>query len=281
MKNKFNIGIGLRNKHYPKFDESLNSQLDFFEIISENYINTKGRPFELMLRIRERYPILMHGVSLNIGSTDDLNFDYLSKLKSLIEIVQPELTSDHLCFTGLKEKNLHNLLPFAYTKENLERISHKVDQVQSFLNRQFIFENLSAYFTLKNSEMSEAQFLNNLCEKTGCGILFDINNLYVNSINQNFSPEDFLKDINFKHVKQFHLAGFSDFGDYLFDTHSEPVYPQVWDLYKLIISQKPNSPVLIEWDENIPDFNTVEAEALKAKQIAIDMKIINEVGDIL
>lgn len=261
------FGVGLRHKHFPYFDQNNDLKIDFFEILTENYLNTKGRPFEVMMQLRDKYPMAMHGVSLSIASHDNINFAYLEKVLALSKIVEPMVISDHLCFTGLADKNLHNLLPFAYTKENLALIVEKINRVQEFMQRQYVFENLSAYFTLKNSEMSEAEFLNEMCNQTGAGILFDINNLYVNSINQNFSTDEYIAAINPIHVKQFHLAGFSDFGDYLFDTHAEPVHPPVWDLYRKIIKQFKQVPILIEWDENIPDYPILEAECLKAKAI--------------
>lgn len=261
------FGIGLRHKHFPYIENDGEIKIDFFELLTENYLNTKGRPFAMMLKIREKFPMAMHGVSLSIASQSEINLKYLQQVKELTSIVEPFVISDHLCFTGLTDKNLHNLLPFSYDQENLIRICDRINQVQDYMQRQYAFENLSAYFTLKNSTMSEAQFLNEICNRTGCGILFDINNLYVNSINQHFSADDFINSIDLKHIKQFHLAGFSDFGDYLFDTHSEHVHPPVWELYKKIIKFKKDVPVLIEWDENIPDYQILEDECLKAKNI--------------
>jgi uncharacterized protein (UPF0276 family) len=275
MNQKFEIGIGLRHKHFNHIEENLPIQVDFFEIISENFMNSKGRPFEILMKLCTHFPIYMHGVSLSIASVEKVNLEYLMRLNELIKIVQPKVTSDHLCFTGSNKSNLHNLLPFAYTRENLERIARKIQIVQDTLKRQFVFENLSAYFSLKNSEMNEAEFLNELCNLTGCGILFDINNLYVNSINQHFHVDEFIQKINFNHVKQIHLAGYSDYGDYIFDTHANPVHQPVWNLYKKIIQIKSDLPVLIEWDENIPDFYRLEEEAMKAKKFANEVGVIH------
>jgi uncharacterized protein (UPF0276 family) len=261
------VGVGLRHIHFNHIEAKKPLQVDFFEIISENFINTRGRPFEVLMYLKEKFPIAMHGVSLSIAGHDDLNFDYLKKLKELIHIVNPIITSDHLCFTGLKNSNLHNLLPFAYTEENLKFIVNKILLLQDFLERQFVFENLSAYFSLKNSEMNEAEFLNELCNRTGCGILFDVNNLYVNSINQHFEVDDFIEKINFEHVKQIHLAGYTDFGDYLFDTHAMPIHAPVWELFSKICKKTKNIPILIEWDEDIPPFERLEEEVKKAKEI--------------
>jgi len=265
------FGVGLRHKHFPYFENGGKSKVDFFEIISENFMNTKGRPFEILIKLRQEYPVCMHGVSLSIAGTNNFSDEYLSKLKALEKTISPFVVSDHLCFTGVDGNNLHNLLPFSYTEKNLNRISDRIKFVQDYLNRQMIFENLSAYFTLKDSEMSESEFLNEICERTGCGILLDVNNLYVNSVNQNFDPTMWLSKINFSNVKQLHLAGFTDYGDYLFDTHSNPVHQDVWKLYRGIIQDNKNIPVLIEWDEDIPDFEILEEEALKAKNYAIEI----------
>lgn len=265
------IGVGLRHKHFPFFENGGKSNVDFFEIISENFMNTKGRPFEILNKLRQDFPVCMHGVSLSIAGVDDFSQDYLMKLKELEKTISPFVVSDHLCFTGVDGNNLHNLLPFSYTEKNLNRISERIKFVQNYLNRQMIFENLSAYFSLKDSEMSESEFLNRLCENTGCGILLDVNNLYVNSINQKFDPNIWLSKINFSNVKQIHLAGFTDFGDYLFDTHSNPVHQNVWSLYKDVIKKNIEIPVLIEWDENIPEFEILEEEAMKAKHLASEV----------
>lgn len=267
---KFQVGVGLRHQHFPHFENGGGAAVDFFEIISENFMNTRGRPFEIMMKLREDYDFYMHGVSLSIAGVDAPHEDYLKKLKDLMKIVEPKVLSDHLCFTGNKERNLHNLLPFSYTKKNLERISDKVKKTQDFLDHQLVLENLSAYFTMNNSEMMEGEFLNRLALNTGAGILLDINNLYVNSVNQHFETKEWLKDLEMKHVKQIHMAGYTDFGDYLFDTHAMPVHQPVWDLYKKVIKDNEHIPVLIEWDEDIPPFEILEEEALKAKKIALE-----------
>lgn len=268
---KFKVGLGLRHQHFPYFESGKNADIDFFEIISENFINTRGRPFEILMKLRESYDFCMHGVSLSVASVENVNMDYLKKLKELMIIVEPLVVSDHLCFTGSNERNLHNLLPFAYTKSNLCRIAEKIKIVQDLLGRRIVLENLSAYFSLSNSEMMESEFLNELSCMTECGILLDINNLYVNSINQKFSADDWLSKINIKNVKQIHLAGFTDFGDYLFDTHALPVHQPVWELYKTVIQNNLNIPVLIEWDEDIPSFEILQEEAFKARKIALEV----------
>lgn len=260
------VGVGLRHLHFPYYENNGPIEVDFFEAISENFIHTRGRPFYILEKMRQNFPIALHGVSLSIAAEDDLDFEYLEKLKELYQAIDPFLISDHLCWTGKNAHNLHNLLPFSYDQKNLEYVCEKIEKVQDYLQRQLIFENLSAYFTLNTSEMNEAEFMNKICDRTGCGVLLDINNVYVNSVNQKFDPCDYLKTINMKHVKQVHLAGFSDYGDYLFDTHSTYVHSNVWDLFKKFYPDTGNVPVLVEWDENIPEFSIVQEEALKAKK---------------
>lgn len=258
------IGVGLRHTHFPELEDRLSKGekigINFFEALSENFLSTRGRPFSMLMKVREHYPVALHGVSMSIASDEEIDFDYLKKLKELYRLVDPIITSDHMCFTGMAHSNLHNLLPFAYNEENLKRISERVRVVQDFLERQMIFENLSAYFSLKSSTMSEAQFLTSLCDNTGAGLLLDVNNIYVNSFNQKFEPETYLEQTNFSHVKQMHLAGYSDMTTHLFDTHSREVQPPVWELFSKAIA-KAKVPVLVEWDEEIPELSKVVEQA--------------------
>ena len=268
MTNQFKkVGVGLRHTHFPEILEGLKGKeefpVSFFEGISENFINTRGRPFKVLMQVREEYDISLHGVSLNIASHESVNLEYLKKLKELYRIVEPSLTSDHLCWTGLKATNIHNLLPFPYTTENLNFLAEKVKVIQDVLERPMAFENLSAYFSFKDSEMREEEFLVELAAKTDCKILLDLNNVYVNSQNQKFDPYDFIETIPLECVSEIHLAGHTDKGNFLFDTHSEPVKDEVWELYKHVIHQR-DIPTLIEWDENIPTLNRVFEESSKA-----------------
>ena len=262
------FGVGLRPIHYEYLLEKPQTQVDWFEVISENFMNTKGRPFQVLEEVAKDYPLSFHGVSLNIALGDGVNLKYLKKLKNIISIFKPFLVSDHLCWTGSKEMNLHNLLPLSYDQEMLDLVVSKVNQVQDFLEQKISLENLSAYFEFKTSTMSEAEFLEQLANKTGCGILLDINNIYVNSINQNKNAPDFLDSISSTNITEMHLAGYSDMGDYLLDTHSNPVYPEVWKLYELALKKFKDVPTLIEWDEDIPEFSVLEQEMLKAKKIS-------------
>ncbi|MGE3610682.1 MAG: DUF692 domain-containing protein [Bacteriovoracaceae bacterium] len=263
----FIVGVGLRHTHFPYILEGGEIHVDFFEAISENFINTRGRPFKILEKVRRDYPIALHGVSLSIASNSELDYQYLSRLKELYSIIDPFITSDHLCWTGHSHNNLHNLLPFAYTEASLDYVCDRVVKVQEFLGRQMVFENLSAYFTHRSSTMTEIEFIKQLCKRAGCKQLFDVNNIYVNSVNQKFELSYALSQIDYSSVGQVHLAGFTDFGDYLFDTHSAPVFPEVWEIFSDVSSKLPPIPILIEWDEDIPEFPIVQNEALKAKEV--------------
>lgn len=270
---KFMTGVGLRTEHYSFLEENPPSDIDYFEAISENHMNSKGRPWEILEIIRKDYPLSFHGVSLNIGLASELNQNYLKKLKEMVDTFDPILVSDHLCWTGKPKTNFHNLLPFAYTEENLEHVASKVSQTMDFLKRPIALENLSAYFQYKDSTMKEWDFFSRLIEKTGCLMLLDVNNIYVNSVNQKFDPKEFVDAIPLERVAEIHLAGFTDMGDFLFDTHSKPVYPEVWELYKYVLSKRKNIPTLIEWDDDIPAFPTLKDEAMKAKQIFQELSL--------
>ncbi len=261
------VGVGLRHTHFPYLDESPELKIDFFEGISENFMNSRGRPFKMLMKMREARPLALHGVSLSIAGPKAPPLDYLKSLKELYRIVDPFITSDHLCWTGGSAHNLHNLLPFAYTEESLKFLTTRVHFVQEFLGRTLTLENVSAYFSLKSSTLSETEFLSRLCNQTGCKILLDLNNIYVNSVNQKFDPYAYIHSINKSHISQIHLAGFTDMGSYLFDTHSREVDSEVWNLLRLTKKCGINVPTLIEWDENIPKFTKVEEEALKARAV--------------
>jgi uncharacterized protein (UPF0276 family) len=268
---KESVGIGLRHTHFPDFcsriDEGVDLGIGWLEAIAENFIDTKGRPIEVLKKVREHYPISLHGVSLSIAGPDPIDQKYLMKLKSLYKEVDPFLVSDHLCWTGVAENKLHNLLPLPYTADFLKYLVPRVKEVQETLERKISLENLSAYFTVKGSEMTEWEFLNEIHSSSGCGILLDINNIYVNAMNQGFCPNSFIDNINVDAVTEVHLAGHSDRGDFLFDTHSEQVSDEVWKLYRRFLGRKKETPTLIEWDENIPTLDRLIEEAFKAQEI--------------
>lgn len=266
------VGVGLRHSHFPEIETRQSFDVDFFEIITENFLHTKGRPWRILEHVRESHPIAMHGVSLSVASVDPLDLEYVKKVSDMAKIIDPIIISDHLCWTGGNAHNLHNLLPFPYTFEALEHVANRVEQVQEILGRTLALENLSAYMSYKDNEMDEIEFMNRLCDKTGCGILFDLNNLFVNASNLKFDASKMLDRVNLKHVRQFHLAGYSDFGTHLFDTHSKEVQPPVWELLKQIASKITDQPILVEWDEDIPEFDRVVAEANSAKKIILEAR---------
>ena len=272
---EFNLGVGLRSTHFSDIlDNKLNNRLDnkpkalnFFEIVSENFMDIGGIPFDKMMRVRNDYKMAMHGVSLSIGSTNELNQDYLKKLKALIDRVEPFVVSDHLCFTGENGINSHDLLPVAYTEETLNFIAEKVEKVQEHIGRQILLENPSAYVGYKNNEFEEYEFLNELCKRSGCGMLLDVNNVYVSAFNMNSDAVKYIDSINTKYIKQIHLGGFTDYGSYLFDTHSMPVFEKVWSLYERYLKRDSSAATLIEWDNDIPKFEILLNEAKKAEVI--------------
>lgn len=265
------FGVGLRTSFYPHLENHQETRLDWFEVISENFMFSRGRPRHVLKQVSEHYPLSFHGVSLNIASHEDLDFVYLSALRALAEEFQPMLISDHLCWTGLSHNNLHNLLPIPYTEALLQHLIGRIEQVQDYLGRTFVLENLSAYLSFEADEYSEWEFLAELTRRTGCQLLLDINNLYVNSQNQGFVAQEFIDAIPSAAIAQYHLAGYSEMEGFLFDTHSRPVYPEVWELYRYTLQTKGIRPTLLEWDDDIPELARVEAEVMKAKQIWTDI----------
>lgn len=261
------VGVGLRNSHYPDLESNPKTQVDWFEAISENYMDSEGRPRRILRWIREHYPMSLHGVSMCLASAEGLDQRYLKTLKSLIDEIEPFVVSDHLCWAGNAHARIPDLLPFPYTEESYGIILKNVLHAQEVLKRPIALENVSTYMSFKSSEMNEAEFLSRLVKDTDCKLLLDINNVYVSAQNLNFDACDYLDLINPDWVAQIHLAGFTDTGEFLFDTHSHPVYPPVWDLFEYYIQKKTDIPFMIEWDEDVPGFSRLEEEALKAKRI--------------
>ena len=261
------FGLGLR---IPHFEHVLQHKppVDWFEVLSENYMVAGGKPRYYLNRIREHYPVVMHGVSLSIGSTDPLDFEYLRKLKTLANEVQPEWISDHLCWTACHQVNSHDLLPLPYNEETLGHVAGRIRQVQDFLGRQILIENVSSYLTYRASEMTEWQFLAAVAEQADCLILLDINNIYVSACNHGFAPETYLQGIDPHRVQQFHLAGHTRQGDYLIDTHDQPVPDPVWALYTRALKQFGPVTTMIERDDNIPGFDELLAELDQARSLA-------------
>ncbi len=272
MRNRWNFpdlgfGIGLRTNH---FSEILSRQpaIDFFEVLSENFLDTGGRPSFILDRVAERYPLVLHGVSMSIGSTDPLDRDYLRKLKALAKRTRAHWVSDHLCWTGTSGRNIHDLLPVPTNEESLAHVTRRAREVSDFLERPLILENPSTYLQFAHNTMSEAEFLARLAVDADCGLLLDVNNVYVSSVNHEFDPKEYIDTIPKDRVVQYHLAGHTDKGTHLLDTHSTYVKDDVWELYVYALSRTGNQATLVEWDEDIPALDVVHGEALKAKSAA-------------
>ncbi|SMN11276.1 Uncharacterized protein conserved in bacteria, NMA0228-like [uncultured Candidatus Thioglobus sp.] len=261
------FGLGLRKDHYQHVLEH-RPEIDWFEVLSDNYMVEGGKPRYFLDAIREHYPMVMHGVSLSIGSTDPLNIKYLQRLKALADVIQPRWISDHLCWTTANNINSHDLLPLPYNEEALNHLSQRIQTVQDYLQYPFLIENLSSYLTYNNSEMEEWEFLNEIAKRSNCKILLDINNIYVSSRNHDFLPEQYINGIDKDAVWQFHLAGHTDYGDYVVDTHDHDVPDPVWSLYRYALRRFGAISTMIERDDHIPPFDELYAELQIAKKIA-------------
>lgn len=259
------LGVGLRAVHFSHILEHWPT-IDWFEIISENFMDSRGRPRHILDQIAERYPVVMHGVSLSIGSTDLLNRNYLQRLKALADDIQPAWISDHICWTGVASKNTHDLLPVPFTEETLRHIVGRVKAVQEFLGRRIVLENPSSYVEFQGSTMSEWEFVSRLAEGADCGLLLDVNNVYVSSFNHDMDPAEFIRSLPHERIVQFHLAGHTNYVTHLIDTHDNHVIDPVWELYRLAHELTGGVSTLLEWDANIPPFQEVHEEVLKAKR---------------
>jgi uncharacterized protein len=257
------VGVGLRTVHFGHI-LSRHPRVDWFEVLSENFMQTGGRPLYVLDQVAERYPVALHGVSLSIGSTDPLNRGYLRQLKGLAARTRAHWVSDHLCWTGVLGRNVHDLLPMPYTEEALRHTVARVRAVSDFLERPLVLENPSSYVEFAASSMPEWEFLARLAEAADCGLLLDVNNVYVSSFNHGFDPRTYIDALPADRVVQYHLAGHTHKGTHIIDTHSDHAVPEVWELYARACGRTGNVATLYEWDEDIPDFETVHAEALKA-----------------
>lgn len=271
MNARLGVGLGLRPSHY---DHVLSRRpaVSWFEAISENYMGLRGgssggRPLEMLEEVRGRYPVTLHGVSLNVGSADPLNRDYLKRLKRLVRVIEPAIVSDHLCWTGVGGRNLHDLLPLPYTEAAIEHVAARLRHVQEFLGRRILIENVSSYLTYRHSEMTEWEFLTEIASRADCGILLDVNNIHVSAVNHGFDALDYINAVPTARVGEMHLAGYSDEGGFLIDTHDHPVSDPVWDLYAAAIRRFGPVPTLIEWDDKIPAFERLEQEAARAEEV--------------
>lgn len=260
------FGLGLRTQYY---EEILTQKpdLDWFEILTENYLVAGGKPLYYLDKIRQNYPMVMHGVSLSLGSTDVLDFDYLNQVRELAERIEPEWISDHLCWTGVHGINVHDLLPMPYTYQAIEHIVSRIHKVQDFLGRPLLIENVSSYLNYMQSEMTEWEFIAELVKQSGCYLLLDVNNVYVSSVNHQFHALDFIKAMPVSSVAQIHLAGHTNHGHYIIDTHDEAVVQPVWDLYAETIKYLGCVSTMIERDDNMHSFQTLLSEMQHAKAI--------------
>jgi uncharacterized protein len=260
-------GLGLRTEHY----EALLAdpgQIEWLEIVSENFMVDGGLPLRWLERFRERFPLVMHGVSLSIGSTDPLDEGYLNRLAALAERTQPAWVSDHLCWTGVQGVNLHDLMPLPYTEEALEHVASRVRQVQDRLKRRILLENVSSYVSFADSQLTEWEFLNALAERADCLILLDINNVYVSARNHGFSPSAYLRGVPVSRVQQFHLAGYEQGEQLIIDTHDAAVSNPVWDLYVEAVQRFGRISTMIERDDHFPPLAELKAELEHARMLA-------------
>jgi uncharacterized protein (UPF0276 family) len=261
------FGLGLRPEHYEEIAASP-GRVSWFEALSENYMVPGGSPMHWLDRIRRDYPIALHGVSLSIGSIDALDVRYLDELKNLADRLQPMWISDHLCFTGLRGLNMHDLLPLPYTEEALDHVAERVKRVQDRLGRRLVLENVSSYVTYAASELSEWDFIAELSRRADCDILLDVNNVYVSAFNHEFDALAYLRAMPRDRVRQFHLAGHTHKGSHIIDTHDHPIVPDVWTLYAEAVRLFPGVPTMIERDADIPPYAELLAELDVARGIA-------------
>lgn len=262
------FGVGLRTVHFEELLGDVPPAVDWLELISENFMFTAGRPRAVARRLAERYPLVLHGVSLSPGSTDPLDWEYLGRLKQLASELQPRWVSDHVCWTGVLGTNTHDLLPLPYHEESLRHLAQRVNQIQDFLQRPLVLENPSTYLTFQASTLSEPEFLTALVGETGCELLLDVNNVYVSCFNHGLDPREYLRGVPMHAVRQMHLAGHTHCGTHLIDTHDGPVIEAVWELYREAQSLTGGTATLIEWDAQIPTLSVVQAEAERARQVA-------------
>ena len=261
------FGLGLRNEHYNAILDT-KPKIDWFEALSENYMIPGGKPLNYLDKIRADYPIVMHGVSLSIGSTTAFDVDYLRDLKKLADRIQPAWISDHLCWTGVHGQNIHDLLPLPYTEETVKHVAERVKIVQDFLGRQILLENVSSYASYVDSNITEWEFISEIAERADCLLLLDVNNIYVSSYNHQFDAKAFIDGMPKNRVQQIHLAGHHNHGDYIIDTHDAPVIDPVWALYEYAIARLGQISTLIERDDKIPALEVLVEELEKARKIA-------------
>jgi uncharacterized protein len=260
------FGLGLRVDHYEAILAG-DAPVDWFEALTENYLVPGGKPLNYLTRIRQRYPLAMHGVSLSIGSTAPLDREYLRQLKALAQRVEPAWISDHLCWTGVAGCNTHDLLPLPYTEEALDNVAERVRAVQDVLGRRILLENVSSYVAFRDSRLTEWQFLAEVASRADCLILLDVNNIYVSAVNHEFDALEYLNAMPAERVQQIHLAGHENHGDYLVDTHDHPVPDPVWELYAAAVRRFGAVSTMIERDDHIPPLEELCAELGQARRL--------------
>lgn len=270
------FGLGLRTDHYEDV-LARRPNIDWFEILSENYMVGGGKPLYYLDKLRALYPMVMHGVSLSIGSTDPLDWDYLKNIKTLAERVEPHWISDHLCWTGVDHTNLHDLMPLPYTEEAINHVADRVSRVQDYLGRRILLENVSSYVTYNDSAVSEWEFLSAIAERADCLILLDINNIVVSAGNHDFDPVDYLDGVPPERVYQYHLAGHTFSGEIAVDTHDMPIPDPVWKLYAEAVHRFGRVSTMIERDDNIPPLDDLLDELEQARAIGqpiLDLEVV-------
>lgn len=263
---KLGHGVGLRTKHYTQFLEE-RPDVGWIEAISENFMGMGGRPLAVLEKVRRDRPVVLHGVGLSIGAVAPFEQKYLDQWKELVDRIEPAMVSDHLCWGAHGGRYVHDLLPMPFTEEALKHTVQRVQHVQEFLGRQILLENVSSYLTYPTSTMTEWDFLSEIANRADCGILLDVNNIYVSARNHGFSADDYLSGVPIDRVAQYHLAGHWDRGDILIDTHEGAVSEPVWDLYRKAVRRFGDVPTLIEWDEGVPELDVLLAESTRAAQV--------------
>ncbi len=274
---RLGYGLGLRPVYY---DEILATRppIDWFEVISENYMVPGGRPLAMLERFRADYPIVMHGVSMSLASTDPLDFDYLRQLKALAERIEPAWISDHFAWTGVHGVNLHDLLPVPYTREALDHVVERIARVQDFLKRQLVIENASTYVSFQQSEMEEWTFVSEAAERADCLLLLDVNNVFVSGFNHGFDPNDYIDRIPVERVVQFHMAGHTNKNTHRIDTHDQPICEDVWALYDRARRRFGNVSAMIERDDNFPPLSELVDELSRMRQIDAKIEAESRLG---
>ncbi|MCO4769398.1 MAG: DUF692 domain-containing protein [Deltaproteobacteria bacterium] len=259
------LGVGLRVPHFSRVLEGP-TRVDWFEVISENFMATEGRPMRVLEQVRRDYPVVLHGVSMSIGSTDPLDMDYLAALRRLADRIDVAWMGDHVCWTGVAGRNGHDLYPVPYTEESLAHVVERIKVVQGVLGRPLVLENPSTYLGFASDCMSEVEWIARMADESDCALLLDVNNVYVTCRNHGLDPMQYLRDVPWDRVVQNHLAGHTDHGTHCIDTHDDHVCDAVWELYGWVQKHTGGIATLLEWDGNIPDFDVLEDEVARCRE---------------